>query len=215
MNRFKISSLIMVFMMSFTFVVQGRIKEINNERKFDVRMEETPFGVVLFYCNDKADKDERLKVRHLKRDMQYVVQAEGLYQNARVSLLAVDVSHDNLDAVASQFKVSQYPTILLFKGGEPVRNKQGNILALIGYPGMKEIRAFIDKNMRSEVMNFMEDKYERSQRAQMDRTHLYFSYGMTLPASVQYGYPYYYSPYPYYGYAAPVFGTAAGMELGF
>lgn len=211
MNRIKITGLIAILIMSSVSLVHARIKEINNARKFDVRMEETPFGVVLFYCNDKVDKKTQLMIRHLKRDMQYVVQAEGLYQNARVSLLAVDVAHDNLDAVASQFRVDNYPTILLFKGGVPVKNKEGKIVALRGFATRAAIRAFIDKNMRDDVMNFMEDKYERSQRAQMDRTHIYFSYGMTLPASVQYAYPYYYSPDPYYGYAAP----GIGVQLGF
>ena len=211
MKRVKITGLITILMMSSISLVHARIKEINNARKFDVRMEETPFGVVLFYCTDKADKKTQLMIRHLKRDMQYVVQAAGLYQNARVSLLAVDVAHDNLDAVASEFRVNTYPTILLFKGGVPVKNKEGKIVVLRGFATMKAIRAFIDKNMREDVLNYMKDKYERSARSQMDRTHMYFSYGMTLPASVQYAYPYYYSPYTYYGYAAPQFG----MELGF
>jgi hypothetical protein len=211
MKTIRINSLIMILVLSFVPFAHARIKEINNTRKFDVKMDETAFGVVLFYCSDNADKNARLMIRHLKRDLQYVVQAEGLYQNARVSLLAVDVARDDLDAVASSFRVDKYPTILLFRGGMPVKNKDGKIVALRGFASRQAIRAFIDKNMREDVLDFMKDKYERSQRAQMDRTHLYFSYGMTLPASVQYAYPYYYSPDPYYGYAAP----GIGVELGF
>jgi hypothetical protein len=61
-------------------------------------------------------------------------------------------------------------------------------------------------------MDFMQNIQEkRNVEANNTRTHIYFSYGMTLPASVQYGYPYYYYPDPYYGYAAPSFFERMGF----
>lgn len=210
MKILRMGSVLMIMVIHSFLIIDARIKDVRNERKFSVRMDGTPFGVVLFYCTDKADKDTQRMIRYLKRDLQYVVEA-GLYQNAQVSLLGIDVKREDLDSVARTFNVDQYPTILLFKGGSPVQNKQGKIVALRGFASRAAIRAFIDKNMREDVMDFMRDKYEVSQRAQMDRTHLYFSYGMTLPASVQYAYPYYYSPDPYYGYAAPGFGEQLGF----
>lgn len=190
--------------------LHGRIKEARHERNFLLRMEETPFAVVLFYDSNQADKQQKLMIRHLKRDLQYVVEF-GLYQNARVALYAVDVAKDALCDVASRFKITNYPTIALFKGGIPVRNIREQMPVLRGYATRQAIREFIDKHMREDVSDYMQEQYERSERAQMDRTHLYFSYGMTLPASVEYAYPYYYSPYYYYGYAAP----GIGVQLGF
>lgn len=210
MKKIGISALF--FVLCCAGFAQARIKEMSSERNFLLRIQDTPFAVVLFYDSAKANKDEQRQIRHLKRDMQYVVQAEGLYQNAHVGLFAVDAGRDRVAPAAGRLGIDQYPTIMLFKAGVPIKNKQGKIVLLRGCPTRSAIRDFIDKNMREDVMNFMEDKYEASAAAaQADRTHLYFSYGMTLPASVQYGYPYYYWPDPYYGYGAP----GVGVQLGF
>ena len=210
MNKVHLYGLMIIAMISGAFM-HARIKEVRNERSFTLKMEETPFAVLLFYCSGTADKDTHRMIRHLKRDLQYVVEA-GLYQNARVGLFAIDVARDKLNSVADALGVDQYPTIMMFKGNGPVKNKNGNITVLRGFASRTAIRAFIDKNIRGDVLDFMQDQQERSDaRAQADRTHIYFSYGMTLPASVQYGYPYYYSPYPYYGYAAP----GIGVQMGF
>lgn len=211
MNSLRIYSFLIILLIGSHTFVHGRMKELHSQRNFIVQAEEAPFSIVLFYTSNTPDRDVHRKIRYLKRDMHVVVD-EGLYQNARVRLFALDVHRNDLRNVAEKLGVDQYPTIMLFKGAVPVKNKKGNIVVLKGFTSRGAIRTFIDKNIREDVLDFMRYKQEcNDARDRANRTHIYFSYGMTLPASVQYAYPYYYSPDPYYGYAAP----GIGVELGF
>ena len=117
--RSKVMVMLGLFIGAF---LNARVKDVRSENNFNIRMEETPFAVVLFYQSIKGDREHERMIRHYKNDLKAVGDL-GLYQNAGVKFIALDIARDHLDEVAQRFKITKFPTLILFKGGAPLKNR--------------------------------------------------------------------------------------------
>ena len=180
--------------------VVGKIIKVSSQRRFDKAVAKYRYAVVLFYQRDKQTRrDERMRgqISDLET-MTTSLSKSPRYKEAKLPFLRVNVAKADLDQLAQKYGVTQMPTFMLFSGGEEVREGR-NIARLTGFVSRTQLEAFIDKHLKDQIEDTIEQKAEARKR-RLERARIrayYYPYGY----GGYYGWPYHYGyGWPYYGY---------------
>ncbi len=177
----------------------SKMTSVRSTDKFYRKINKYDLAVVMFYKVDKAtrkdDPDLYKRIKNLGR-MFKATSRMMLYKEANVLFIQVNVAkRSELNDLAQEFNVKQFPTFLLFKNSVPLRDKNKNIITLTGLVLRQALKNFIDKHLKDDIEDIIEEKAEiRKRRLEEARLRSYY-YGSYY--SPYYHYPYYYHPYSY------------------
>jgi len=194
----------------FLLVVAGMVrnaviaKEVNatSENKFYSAVRRTELAVAYFYKDEARDH----KGNRQSKNMLNIVKSlskSGYYKDADVNFIKVNVGKAKLASLADDFKITQFPTFILFKDGDAVIDDNGSTAVLTGSVTKSQLKSFIDTHLSDDIENIIEAKKEERKRRAEERA----------ASAAYYGY---YDPwYGGYGYGYPYRGWGWGGGIGF
>jgi len=181
---------------------------------FYKRVQENPFAIVLFYHDEKHNRDVHEKNKQVLRAFRMA--SDSIYfRQARLKFVAVDIGKKGIDNLQHQYGVNQMPAFISFRYGVPVRNAHKRIVVMAGFPTKERIKIFINKYLRDDIETYLRLESEKREE---ERSY----YGGSAYFGIGYAYdpyyPFYYGNYgyPYGGYSnyyAPGFGFGFSVPL--
>lgn len=161
-------------------------KEVNatSENKFYAALRKTELAVVLFYRDDRAERRAGKSSENLLNIFKSLSRFDT-YKYANINFIKVNVEKAKIASVAQDFKITQFPTVLLFKDGDVVTDDNGNRASLSDPITRSSVKNFIDTNLSDDIDAIVEKKREenriRAENRAVAAAAWYGSYG--------YGYP--------------------------
>lgn len=201
---FKKAIILMVVLIIVGMARNGVVaKEVNaaSENRFYAALRKTELVVVLFY---KDNRDER-KAGESPEGLLNIFKSLSkfdTYRYANINFVKVNVEKAKVASVAQDFKITQFPTVLLFKDGDVVTDDNGNRAVLSDLITRSTLKNFIDTNLSDDIDAIIEKKREenriRAENRAVAAAAWYGSYG--------YGYP----GWGWGGYGYPGWGFGGG-----
>jgi hypothetical protein len=188
--------------------ISARMRErhVKSERQFDKLLSHAELAVVMFYeknagvrRHERKSPDSVALHKEVRADaerLEYMfstVSRTSRYREAGVFFLTINCAYDALNALASRYGITQFPSFVLFEDGIRVKDNGKSTTLASDTVSSEQLREFIDTYLNQHIEDIIEDKAEARERA-IERN-LYYWGGWGYPS-----YPYYYWNYPYYGY---------------
>lgn len=214
-DKFKKALLLSIGILSTSLYAREHVINVKNQESFFNKVQGVPHAVVLFYLEDKDDKDWHENIKMLLKEYK-MVSDSPFYRGSRLRFIAVDIGKKGINDLEDEFGIRTVPSFVLFKSGIPVRNDANQIVVLSGFATQERIKEFIQKYLREDLEEqFRLEAERREELRDSYQGSLYFGvgypYGYWGPYSPYYGWGY---PYGYYGgYYGPGFGF--GMSVPF
>ncbi len=208
--------LLMVLMalqvLASTSLYARRDARITSLHKFDRAASRYPFAAVVFYQDDRdvREYDRMQRVNNSVLNAVHRLSHDWNYKAGNVQFMRVNIVKDDLEDLARDYNITELPTVILLKNGEPVTtdkqskrdegktkvmpvkpveqssNAKPEIAKLTGLINLIDLQDFIDTYLGDDIQDLVDQKIEmRRERA-------------ALASYYWYSYPYWYN-YPYYG----------------
>ena len=175
----------------------AKVTSVKSEGKWGRKLDKEPFTVALFFEEMKGmDKAQKREINRLE-DMFNQTSRGDLYRDGKVGFAKVNVAREKLSQLDDQFGISRLPAFVLFKNGQPVRDRMNRIATLSGLANRAQLKSFIDEHLKKDINKYIDERHERLRRRSEEREYRRDYY----PGAYWYGgYPGYYWGYPYYGF---------------
>ncbi len=187
-------------------MMHAKDRRVRSVGSFDSMLARAPYSVVLFYDKSREnmrDPDMKGVIKGLETMMRSLSKDPN-YKEADLQFLRVDVARRNMDELATRYRVTMYPTALLFFGREAVGSR------LTGKVYREQLEALINQNFGTKMKEIMKEKAAQRKR-ELERARIR-AYQWSAWGPYWYG-PYGYGgSYPYwrYGYGRPWGGAYFG-----
>lgn len=197
----------------FIAYLNARVDLVKSVHSFNKTKDRAEVAVALFYKKDheiKKDKELYKNIKTLERTFSRLEDTKR-YEYANLRFLQINVSDPELQELISMYQIDQYPTIIIFVDGKPVKTKSNQLARVTGFISYQAMRDFIENSVGTVIDDIVQDK--QAARRSGPRIYPYYSFGYYSP----YYYPPYwgYNPY-YYQWPYPNYGNVGfGINVGF
>lgn len=195
-------------------VASATFHPVTSPRNLDYWLGRRELAVVLFYYSD-AGADETMGNDIERMEDEFQSASRRVYRD--VAFIRVNLSKEELEGLADDYKVARTPAILLFKNGAPVTKR----VETTGFFGMKstsqqrailegfvtssEILQFVRTHFGDEISEIKEEKREEAAERRRTRRRTvvwpgwwggypYYGYGWRGGYGYPYNHRYYYRP---------------------
>jgi hypothetical protein len=204
-----------VLMIAFTALsARQHVVEPNTQNSFYQKVQERPFAIVLFYLEDKADKQWTQEVKYAMHEFKAASES-SYYRNVGLRFLAINIGKKKINDLEKEYGIQEVPAYVLFKAGNPVKDENQKIILLSGAASREDLKTFIKENLQGDLEEQLRINYERRQDLEnMYRGSAYFGtyYPYNYWGPYDPYYPYYYGSYGYpYGYYGNYYAPGAGF----
>lgn len=168
--------------------MSAKDKKVRSVDSFYRLLARAPYSVALFYNRSKENMRDEEKRRSMK-DLEIMFRALSKnpdYKESDLQFVRVDVARRDLNSLAAQYRITYYPTAMLFVGREPVAQP------ITGKLYREQLQDYIEQHLKQKMQVVIKEKQKQRQR-ELERARIrayqWAAWG-----------PYWYGPYGYYGY---------------
>lgn len=169
----KIALLCILVMGNF---VHAKVRAVMARRDFEQTLAKGPMVVVLFYEDEKGNKNLRDQNKGLMRMYEDVSDVRA-YDDADIIFLKVNVGRKDLANLAELYNVASMPTFIFFNNGKRLVDNRGLAINLTGFVSRIDLQSFIDNYYGTQIKQYVANKEDRRQQIiaqENDSWKLYF-----------------------------------------
>lgn len=182
-------------MLSVCFAIAAKEKKATSSARLYRMLAQAPYSLVVFYDRSKEilkDKTTKQNILDLE-SMIHFLNKSPFYAGSDLQIIRVDVAQKGFDEAIKKFSIEVVPTFMIFLG------QQSKSERLTGFAYRPAVMAFIDRNLKEEMNQYMKKKKEQQQRelevARINAYNRAYLWGPYWNAYWYGGYPYWYGPY--------------------
>ena len=164
MKYHKRMAIVVVFALLMGGFLHAKVRAVNTRRDFEQTVAKGPMVVVLFYEDEKGNREIRGQNKGLIR-MYEDLSTYKLYDDADIIFLKVNVGRKELADLAELYDVATMPIFIFFNNGKRMVDKQGSVADLKGFISRADLQLFIDEHYGNQITQYVARKKTRRQQA--------------------------------------------------
>ncbi|MBP6892430.1 thioredoxin family protein [Candidatus Babeliales bacterium] len=172
-------------------IIVPKFKDVHNDAEFQRLMNQYQFTIVCF-ASAKGTEDQKEDFKNLKNRMMAASKRDDFKLLRKdVGFLMIDSGSSKTADLSHDYKISKFPTCLVFKDGKVVDS------TLFAPKSTSDIINFLDKNVGDQLDTLISDRKEDARLTREENIASYYQYA----SSPWINPPYPWMPYGYYPYS--------------
>lgn len=169
----------------FPIVVVAKYQAVHNDAEFDRLLNQYQFSIVCFAPSNGSD-DQMQDFKNLKNRMMVAAKRDDFNLLRKdIGFLMVDSGSKKLQDLPHDYKISKFPTCIIFQDGKIIGS------SIFNPQSTSDIIKFLDKNIGNQLDDLIADRKEDERLNREERIASYYQYASS---------PWINPPYPWIPY---------------